>query len=182
MPIYSLLESYGHLNDTVVIITADHGEEFSEHGGLSHDGKMCAELIDVPLLIYNPSLAQGLVCDSVVSTVDVSPTILHSFGLDPVPAFQGHSLLPFEEYPKNEAFGEAIDKHGPTERGASHGVFFYREGDLKVIYREKDDSWELYDLKKDPKELNNAVNESPQFEAMKAKLMPRIGKWRKSAI
>lgn len=174
---FGILEKMGLLKDSVIIIAADHGDEFGEHGGLSHDGKMYSELVNVPLIIYDPSLKKGQVCDTVVSTLDVPPTILYLFGLEPVEAFEGHSLFPLENYPVKGVYGEAIDKHGSTEKGAAHEVHFYREGDLKIIYREKDDSWQMYNLKEDPKELNNIVDTSPLAEVLKKKLKPRVRRW-----
>ncbi len=174
---FTVLEKSGHLNDSVIIMTADHGDEFNEHGGLSHDGKMYSELLDVPLIIYDPALKEGKSSETVVSTIDVSPSILYLFDLDPAGAFEGHSLLPLEAYPARGVYGEAIDKHGTTEKGATRGVFFYREGDMKVIYREKDDAWELYDLAADPRELRNIIHESPAAGAMKERLVPRIKRW-----
>jgi arylsulfatase A-like enzyme len=174
---FGILEKMGLLKDSVIIIAADHGDEFGEHGGLSHDGKMYSELVNVPLIIYDPSLKKGQVCDTVVSTLDVPPTILYLFGLEPVEAFEGYSLLPLENYPVKGVYGEAIDKHGSTEKGATHEVHFYREGDLKIIYREKDDFWQMYNLKEDPKELNNIVDTSPLAEVLKKKLKPRVRRW-----
>jgi len=60
------------------------------------------------------------------------------------------------------------------------GVFFYRDADLKIIYREKENSWELYDLKEDPKELNNIFDKSTATELMMKKLMPKISRWKNS--
>jgi arylsulfatase A-like enzyme len=174
---FGILRKAKHLNDSIVIITADHGDEFGEHGSLSHDGKMYSELIDVPLFIYDPSLEKGLVCDKVVSTIDVCPTIAHLFGLGNIAQFQGHSLLPLEDYPDKGVFGETLGKHGSTEEEEPRGVFFYRDGDLKIIYSQENDSWELYDLKEDSKELNNIVDKSPSAESMREKLMPRINWW-----
>jgi len=57
-------------------------------------------------------------------------------------------------------------------------VHYYREGDLKIIFRETENSWELYDLKRDTGELNNLMGTSPAGEVMKGKLMPRIGRSR----
>ena len=104
----------------------------------------------------------------------------HLFGLGNIAQFQGNSLLPLEEYPDEGVFGEAIGKHGSSEEEEPKGVFFYREGDVKIIYGEEDDSWELYDLKEDPKELNNIVDKSPSAESMREKLMPRINWWTSS--
>lgn len=177
---FSNLRKGKHLDDTIVIITSDHGDEFGEHGSLSHDGKMYSELIDVPLFIYDPSLENGVVTDKIVSTIDLCPTIAYLFGLGKIAQFEGHSLLPPEEYPDKGVFGETIGKHGSSEGDVLRGVFFYREDDMKIIYSEENDSWELYNLKEDPKELSNIVDTSPQADSMKEKLKPRISWWTSS--
>lgn len=174
---FSVLEQAGILKDSVVIIASDHGDEFGEHGGLSHDGKMFSELIDVPLIIYGLSPQTNHECETVVSNIDISPTIVHLFGLKPEKAFQGHSLLPLEDYPNKGAYGQAIDKHTATEKGASKGVFFFRDENMKIIYREKENVWELYNLEEDPQELNNIVDQSPAAELMMKKLMPKVSAW-----
>jgi arylsulfatase A-like enzyme len=176
---FDTLGKLGILKDTVVIITDDHGDEFNEHGGLSHDDKMYSELIDMPLLIYDPNKAEGETCDTLVSNVDIPPTIIHLFGLSPVAAFEGHSLLPVEDYPERGCFGEAIDQHSQRGGDIEKDVYFYREQDLKVMYRANLDTWEMYDLKEDPKELNNIINTSPEAEELKSKLKPRVRRWLK---
>lgn len=173
--LFGILERSQLLPDSTVIMTNDHGDEFGEHGGLSHDDKMYSELIDMPLLIYVPSKDKVKVCDHLVSSIDIPPTVLHLFGLDPVGGFEGHSLLPIEDYPEKGCFGEAIDRGGDIERD----IYFYREQDLKVIYRANLDSWEMYNLKEDPKELNNIVSTSPAAETVKSKLKPRVRRWKK---
>jgi len=169
-----ILEQAGVLNDTVVIITSDHGDEFGEHGGLSHDGKMYRELIDVPLLIYDPSLKSGQISDALVSTLDVSPTIVNLLGLDPVPGFSGQSLLPLKTLQSREVFGEAFYKHGNKEDNDPKQVFYCRWDDIKMIYSENDDSWQLYDLDKDPREQNNLVESHPDAEELKRRILPRV--------
>ena len=176
---FGLLEEANLLGNSMVIMTADHGDEFGEHGGLSHDGKMYSELVDVPLIIFDPSLPEGRVCEKVVSTVDAPPTIIHLFGLGPVSEFRGHSLLPIENYPDSGVYGEAVDKYGEREKGDEFPIYYYRQEDLKIIYRERTDTWELYDLLKDPKEQLNVVGESPKAEEMKNKLTPRVRRWEK---
>lgn len=175
--LFDILQKANLLNETVVIITSDHGDEFGEHGGLSHDGKMYSELVDVPLIIFDPSLPEGKICDKVVSTIDVPPTIIHLFGLDPVSKFQGRSLLPIEDYLSKGVYGESIEKHGEKEKGDEKPIYFYRDGDLKIIYREANDTWEMYDLKEDPKEQNNLINISPAAEELKKKLKSRVRRW-----
>jgi len=172
---FAIMEKHNLLSDSVIIMTNDHGDEFNEHGGLSHDDKMYSELVDMPLIIYGTGEAG--VCDTVVSNIDIPPTIVHLFGLNPVENFEGHSLLPLGDYPKRGCFGEAIDQKSQQGRDIERDVYFYREGDLKIIYRANLHSWEMYDLKEDPKELNNIVDTSPQAEELKNKLKPRVRRW-----
>jgi len=169
------VEKLGILKDSVVIITNDHGDEFNEHGGLSHDDNMYSELIDIPLFIYGAD--QSGVCDTLVSNIDIPPTIIHFFELEPVESFEGHSLLPLENYLEKGCFGEAIDQKSQRGGNIEKDVYFYREQGLKVIYRANLDSWEMYDLREDPKELNNIVDTSPAAEDLKSKLKPRVRRW-----
>ena len=170
---FKILEKYGVLKDSVVIITTDHGDEFGEHHGLSHDGKMYSELISSPLLICYYNCTQE-VCDNLVSNIDIPPTILYLFGLEPSEAFKGHSLLPLENYPYKGAFGEAIGKKSNQEKETDQPIYFYRENDLKIIYQESDQSWEMYNLNEDPQELNNLINISDKSKDMKKKIMSQI--------
>jgi arylsulfatase A-like enzyme len=174
---FGILRANDLLNETVIIITADHGDEFGEHGGLSHDGKMYSELVEVPLIIFDSSLPKQIESESLVSTVDIPPTILHLFGIEPISKFQGLSLLPLEAYRSGGVYGEAVDKYGEKERGDEVPIYYYRQEELKVIYRQRTDSWELYDLLKDPKEQHNIIGESPEAESMKGKLIPRVRRW-----
>jgi len=56
-------------------------------------------------------------------------------------------------------------------------VYFYREKDLKIMYRSGLDTWEMYNLKEDPKELNNIAGTSPDAEELKGKLKPMVRRW-----
>ena len=170
---FKILEKYGVLKDSVVIITTDHGDEFGEHHGLSHDGKMYAELINSPLLICYYNYTQE-VCDNLVSNIDISPTILYLFGLEPLEAFKGHSFLPLKNYPQKGVFGEAIGKTSNQEKETDQPIYFYRENDLKIIYQESDQGWEMYNLNEDPQELNNIINASDKSKDMKKKIMSQI--------
>lgn len=173
---FSILEKYDVLKDTAIIITTDHGDEFGEHNGLSHDGKMYSELISSPLLIYRYNRTQSEVCDNLVSNIDIPPTILYLFDLEPLKAFTGHSLLPLENFPQNGVFGEAIGKTSNHEKETDKPVYFYQENDLKIIFREANQSWEMYDLNEDSQELNNLIKASTKSEYMKKKLMPYINR------
>jgi len=179
---FAILDKNHLLEDSVIIITADHGDEFGEHGGLSHDGKMYSELIDIPLMIYNYSKNKNEVCDTLVSNIDIPPTIIYLFSLNPLKSFEGQSLLPLDDYIFKGIFGEAIGKHGNQEKENDKPIYFYREENFKIIYQEGErgeDVWEVYNLVDDPRETNNIVDILPQVEVMKNKLKPRIKRWEK---
>jgi arylsulfatase A-like enzyme len=176
---FGILGKWNVLKESWVILTTDHGDEFGEHGGLSHDGKMYSELVHVPLTIYEPIKKQREMCNALVSTIDISPTIVYLFGLRQVNHFQGYSLLPLDDYPVRGVFGEAMDKQGSHENGEEKEIYYSMEGDFKIIYRERDDSWELYNLKFDPKEMNTIIGGSPHAEAMKRNLTSRVRRYQK---
>ena len=171
------LERLDVLKNSVIFITSDHGDEFAEHGGLSHDDKMYSELIDIPLLIFDPSRDESEVCDRLVSNIDIPPTILSVFGLEPEDTFQGHSLLPIESYPDKGCYGEALFHEAGKGEDVNRDIYYYREDDLKVIYIANLDAWEMYDLEKDPRELENIINTSPEAERLKNILRPRARRW-----
>lgn len=170
------LENLGVLSNSIIMITSDHGDEFNEHGSLSHDGKMFSELIDIPFFIYDSDKDRGEVCGTLVSNIDISPTIVNHFGLESVKEFKGRSLLPLSNYPQIGVYGEAVDKVGHTVKDTDKPIYYYREEELKIIYHVKDDRWEMYNLENDPEELKNIVEISEAAGGMKEKLKQRIGK------
>ena len=176
---FEILDTRRVLQETVVILTSDHGDEFGEHGGLSHDGKMYEELVHVPLLIFDPERNIGQVSDPLVSTLDIAPTVVSLFGLPSIETFSGKSILPLKPDSSRGIFGEALDKLGSNEQGAEKEVHFYRQENYKIIYREKDNSWELYDLSADPGETVKLNSTSAMAEEMKEKIRPRVRRYEK---
>jgi arylsulfatase A-like enzyme len=169
------LEDLNILSETTILITNDHGDEFNEHGGLSHDDKMYSELVDAPLLVYGAG-EQGI-CDKVVSNADISPTIVDLFRLTAVSAFAGQSIVPSSGITERGVYGEAVDQRSKKGGDLERDIYFYREGDLKIIHRPEPETWELYDLAADPQERVNIVESSPMADPLKAKILPRVRRW-----
>ncbi|MBC8399950.1 MAG: sulfatase [Candidatus Marinimicrobia bacterium] len=168
------LEKAGVLENSIVIITSDHGDEFSEHGSLSHDGKMYNELINVPLMIYIADLKANVVSNAIVSGVDVPPTIANLFGLDVPESYCGQSLLPLDEVSSRSCFGESMGKLKHKVQPTDRPVYFYQEDNLRISYRVEDNKWELYDLVSDSAEQQNIIDSSPQVETLKLKLQSQM--------
>jgi arylsulfatase A-like enzyme len=81
-PLLQRLKELGLYDDTIIILTSDHGEEFYEHGGWHHTHSLYNETIKVPLLIKFPhSRHAGKRIENVVSIVDIMPTILDELGI-----------------------------------------------------------------------------------------------------
>ena len=160
----------GVLEDSIVIITSDHGDEFSEHGALSHDGKMYSELTHVPLIVFDPSLKEGQVCDDIVSGVDVPPTILSLLDIETPSSYRGRSFLPTSSENRTDCYGECIGKLQHKMLPTDKPAYYFMDAQYKVIHRDDKDVWEIYDLENDPKESRNIVDNLPQAEELKAKL------------
>ncbi len=97
--LFRRLAGRGVLDHAVVVVTADHGEEFREHGGLQHGTALFQESVRIPLVMTGPGLPAGKVVHDPVALVDVAPTLLALLGLPAEPRFEGRSLLPLAGTP-----------------------------------------------------------------------------------
>ena len=126
------LEEIDALEGTALILTADHGDEFGEHGDFAHHhAKLYEELIHVPLIISNTEY-KNIVIDEPVSLLDIFPTILDLVGIhakERKVEFQGEILI---RLINREKKGE----ESQIEYHYQRGVEFYLEGDLKKAKEE----------------------------------------------
>jgi arylsulfatase A-like enzyme len=89
------LEALGHRNDTWIVMVADHGEEFFDHGWWEHGKTLYAEQIHVPLLMRLPGgRLTGQTVRTAVRQIDLMPTLLDGLGLPADSSIDGRSLLP----------------------------------------------------------------------------------------
>jgi arylsulfatase A-like enzyme len=159
--LFATFKEKGLLDNSTIIITSDHGDEFSEHGGLSHDGKFYSELIKVPLLVYDKSFSPSSI-DTPVSLIDIPPTICSMMKADPSPTFKGKSLYPFEDIKPYTLYGEAMGKLGHKEKDTDRPIQYMIEDGLKVIYRQDGDKWEAYDIESDPQDKTDISSDLSQ--------------------
>jgi arylsulfatase A-like enzyme len=93
-----VLKDKGLRDDTMIIITADHGEELWDHGRAGHGSSIRQELVAVPLVIHYPPLfGKGVVVKQGVDTLSIMPTILDAIGGTIPDTVQGESLLPLAQ-------------------------------------------------------------------------------------
>jgi len=151
------LERTGLAGETVVVLTADHGEEFRDHGGLRHGKTLYREQLHVPLVLRAPGFAP-LRVPELVRTVDVLPTLLELCGLAPPAGLEGRSLVPHMR-------GEATDERPAlAELRLRDGHHFDAvvSGGWKLIVDVEDGEPQLYDLAGDPGEQRDLADERPE--------------------
>ncbi|MFC1992491.1 sulfatase [Chloroflexota bacterium] len=166
-----LIDSLGsRLENTLIIVTSDHGEAFGEHNFLGH-GTLYEELVRVPLIMAGPGIKTGTVVKEPVQLMDLPPTIVDLVKLGGAKGFHGRSLLPGMKGEPLVTDGAIATKSIPE---LGQRLISYRTTQWKYIRTEtleKADTLlleELYDLKSDPAELHNlhgqAEGEAKAFE------------------
>jgi arylsulfatase A-like enzyme len=88
------LDELGLRDDTLIVVTSDHGEEFDDHGSWGHGHSVYQELLHVPLMFRLPNrLPAGTKIDDAVSTLDVSATVTELLGVPRMASNEGHALV-----------------------------------------------------------------------------------------
>jgi arylsulfatase A-like enzyme len=157
--ILDALDGLGVRDDTLVCVIADHGEAFGEHDFWTH-GLLYEEQLRVPLVLAGPGVPAGIEVEGVVRLVDLAPTLLELFGSSTEARFDGRSLAPLFERDASapaqppEVYAEV---HHAAEDRLKRDTELYtlRVGDWKYIHRPSNGRHELFDLARDPGELEN---------------------------
>jgi N-acetylglucosamine-6-sulfatase len=160
--ILDTLARIGALDNTVVILTSDHGYFYGEHG-LSEERRLAyEEAIRIPLLVrYPPLVRAGSTPGEMVLSLDIAPTLVELAGLAPSDALQGRSLVPiFRSEARNWRTSFLVEYFSDTvfPRIRNMGYVAARTARHKYIrYLELDNMDELYDLEADPYEERNLI-------------------------
>ncbi len=152
--------------DAVVVLTADHGEEFGEHGGHYHGSSLYEEQVRVPLIIRVPG-AEPRFVKQPVSTLDTAPTLLRLVGVDVPARMEGRDLRPAllsERSPRtpHPVFASVMRQHMAVR------------WPWKLISDPSRRLFELYDLRSDPTEKRNLYDEK---QDLGAELLEEIRVW-----
>ncbi len=159
-PLFEWLQESGRFGDTVVIVTSDHGEEFLEHGSVSHDRTHYQELLRVPLILGGGGLPAGLRIATPVSLTDLMPTLLGLLELPAPVGIDGRDLRALWESPEPAADERPLfAETSPMREDALRSV---RMGRFKLIRDLRTDRVELYDLEADPVETRDLSAALPE--------------------
>jgi arylsulfatase A-like enzyme len=174
--LFAHLEKLGLTRDTLVVVTADHGEGMGQHGVIGHGVNIYEEAVHVPLILRWPArLPAGRVIEAPIESMDVLPTLLELLGLASNGAIRGSSLAGAllrddsldSERPvvtHRRPYDEEVIREGRRLHGELIGM---RRGRWKWIEGTADGSRELYDLETDPGErLNLADREAERSAAL----------------
>jgi arylsulfatase A-like enzyme len=154
--LFDELELRGLLEETLVVLTSDHGEELFDHDGFEHGHTMYQELLRVPLLFWGPGVRPGRI-ETPVSLVDVLPTLLDALGIEPVPGLAGRSLwslLRGGSEPAERALLAEGTLHGPDRKALVRWPW-------KLIVTAGQPA-RLYDLARDAGEQRDLARQEPE--------------------
>ena len=184
--VLSALQESGHLSDTIVIYTSDHGEAAGAHGLREKPVSVYREVVNVPLVIVHPDLPGGVETAALSSAIDLVPTILslsdvnsvehypNLCGVDLTPAMESASgrserdnrgiLFSSKRATVQDARSRA-HMHGYFDGRWKFGRYFSAEDEVSASQPERllqDNDLELYDTVSDPDEVRNLAN-VPEF-------------------
>lgn len=148
--------------DSLVIISADHGEEFGEHGGRYHGTTVYEEQVRVPLIWNVRGVAPGRT-KVPVQTVDILPTVLASLHIPIPPRIRGNDLTSFlvpSEEPVSMGFASA----------ETDSMTLYAEGPDRLVCARDSGACQLFDISIDPLEVNDQGADRPaRLEELRAR-------------
>lgn len=165
--LFTYLEQNGRADDTLVILASDHGEEFLEHGFVSHCQSVYDAAIHVPLIVHLPGAPAGRRIAEDVENLAVAPTILDYLGIAAPAAFVGRSLRPLIEFGTSPSPVDSFSGQR-TQRALT-------DWPHKVIYDLDRRQGMAFDLASDPGEAHDlAANEPIRTRELLARLRDRV--------
>ena len=161
----ALLEEHDMIKNTYIIFSSDHGEMLGDFGlyakFVAYEGAL-----RVPLIVSGPGIEGGRASDALVELIDVNPTICELAGMAPQEHIDAQSFV--------SVLGGEANEHRSETASVIENFRCIRTREYKLIHN-YNDMFELYDLVKDPQELNNVVNEKPEvFAKLHGRLRERF--------
>lgn len=163
------LEARGLAENTLVVVTADHGEGLTQHGAMGHAVNVYEEAVHVPLLLRWPGvLPAGRKLAAPVAAIDVLPTLLAMLGVAHEDALGGRDLGAALHGGELAADADVFTHRRPYDKSqivdgtrVFGELFALRRGNWKWIQGTQDGTRQLFDLARDPSESTNLANREP---------------------
>jgi len=173
--VVSRLAELGRLDNTLFIVTSDHGEGFGGHDIIGHGKTTAVSQTSVPLLVKYPQQQSGRRVDVLASHVDLLPTVLAATGLQAPAEIDGLNLASIETHSDRFVVAEAYRNPFFIRIGAAVGMAETSVylGTLKLVFRETGEQ-RLFDLSADPLETRDLSAAAPD---MAAALGTRLDRW-----
>jgi arylsulfatase A-like enzyme len=165
--LFGSLRESGDLDDALVFVLSDHGEEFGEHGRTDHMRTQYQEVVRIPFLIRGPGVPAGARFDTPVSLVDIAPTVLSYAGIEPSLPLDGRDLSPLWRGGdtsmlrsrlifQDAGYGSATSHHLDELLPVAPRTMAVRRDRFKLYYDKRaDPAYVLYDLDTDPAETRD---------------------------
>jgi arylsulfatase A-like enzyme len=154
------LRRSGRMEDAWLVLTSDHGEEFLEHGHWDHGELLCDHQLHVPLWVRPPGAeGAGRRVESVMSLMDLMPTMLAALGFAVPPTAQGEDRsgwLSSGSTPPSSTLSFS------TGSLLTPGLHTLRTKDYRFLWDEKTNEYELFDLRQDPDAMRNVAASNPE--------------------
>ena len=168
------LDASGRLDETLVMLVADHGEELFDHGGFEHGRTVYQEVLRVPFVVWGPGVEAGRV-DAPASIADVLPTVLDALVLPPRPDLAGRTVWPLLRGERQGASGSVVAENtvqGPEKRALLRWPH-------KLLVDEGSGEVQLFDLSMDSRETHDLAEEMPRLvDALRVELDASTGERR----
>jgi arylsulfatase A-like enzyme len=173
----AFLEEEGVRDDTLIVLTSDHGEEFFEHGFPGHARTQYQEVLAIPLILSGPGVPRGRRIAEPVGLVDVFPTVLALAGVDSVDPQDGLDLSAHWDAPgilaERPLFSGANISNVVDNQRVANTQAMVRLGDHKLVVDRLTMRTKLYDLSQDPGELTDLSEEEPQRVQLLMRVLAR---------
>ena len=170
------LDETGLDENTIVVITSDHGYHLGEHGHWQKQ-TLFQNSTHVPLIIYSPESTQkGSLNQVPVELIDIYPTLMELTGISPPAFLSGQSLAPMLSSNAHDATDRPLHENALTQWGRGHSLV---DGRYRITRwnNGEDLEWEFYDRAADPDEMHNLVSggiERHPFDSLRFVLESRI--------
>ena len=178
-----ILQSLDLKEDTLLIITGDHGEAFGEHDDWTHGHTLYQETIRIPLIVWYPKMGcNQMRSNELAGLIDIKPTILNIVGIRQSEIYQGENLI--SQITKEDGL---YQQKGSREEIFSEGKRGLRciitSTNWKLISNKAKGKIELYNLEQDPEEKHNVFNLYPEIaKNLQGRLASKFEEFEKQAL